>query len=151
NANAGSLHDLNAVTDWSASRGGRIGATLPLLAAFLDKPFEPSPYSPASRLFWNEFFCDVGESRRSDSSGIVDYRKEMAFRRQILERDAAAFFRNGTAAERASFDEFVMQETDLESYAQFRAVAEYQRTGWNHWPARLRDGQFRSGDYDPNV
>ena len=33
-------------------------ATLPLLAAFLDEPFEPSPYAPASRLFWNELYLD---------------------------------------------------------------------------------------------
>ena len=33
--------------------------TLPLLAAFLDQPYDPSPYAPVSRLFWNEFFVDV--------------------------------------------------------------------------------------------
>jgi 4-alpha-glucanotransferase len=32
---------------------------LPLLAAFLDVPFECSPYRPASRMFWNELFLDV--------------------------------------------------------------------------------------------
>ena len=32
--------------------------TLPLLATFLDEPFEPSPYAPASRLFWNELYLD---------------------------------------------------------------------------------------------
>ncbi len=39
-------------------RLGEVGvellATLPLYAAFLDDPVEPSPYSPASRLHWNE-------------------------------------------------------------------------------------------------
>jgi 4-alpha-glucanotransferase len=34
--------------------GVELLATLPLYAAFLDDPLEPSPYSPASRLHWNE-------------------------------------------------------------------------------------------------
>lgn len=34
--------------------GVEILATLPLYAAFLDDPVEPSPYSPASRMHWNE-------------------------------------------------------------------------------------------------
>jgi hypothetical protein len=32
--------------------------TLPLYAAFLDDPFDPSPYAPASRLHWNEVYLD---------------------------------------------------------------------------------------------
>src|SRR5947209_5350013 len=46
-------------TELVAKLGGGMVATLPLLAAFLDEPFEPGPYSPASRLFWNEFYLDV--------------------------------------------------------------------------------------------
>ena len=40
------------------ARAAAWSATLPMLAAFLDEPFEPSPYSPASRLFWNEFYLE---------------------------------------------------------------------------------------------
>ncbi len=36
--------------------GVELLATLPLYAAFLNDPVEPSPYSPASRLHWNETF-----------------------------------------------------------------------------------------------
>src|SRR5437588_2579528 len=56
---AGDFADLEALTDWGTQLGGGMVATLPLLAAFLDEPFEPGPYSPASRLFWNEFYLDV--------------------------------------------------------------------------------------------
>src|SRR5207302_8021106 len=56
---AGDFADLEALTEWVTSLGGGMVATLPLLAAFLDEPFEPGPYSPASRLFWNEFYLDV--------------------------------------------------------------------------------------------
>ena len=33
-------------------------STLPLYAAFLDEPFDPSPYAPVSRLHWNEVYLD---------------------------------------------------------------------------------------------
>ena len=36
-------------------------ATLPLLATFLDDVSETSPYRPASRLLWNEFYLDVNQ------------------------------------------------------------------------------------------
>jgi len=31
-------------------------STLPLLAMSFAEPFDPSPYRPVSRLFWNEFY-----------------------------------------------------------------------------------------------
>ena len=37
-----------------AESGVEMLATLPLYATFLNDPLEPSPYSPASRLHWNE-------------------------------------------------------------------------------------------------
>ncbi len=56
---SGDFGDLEQLADWTKSLGGGMVATLPLLAAFLDEPFEPGPYSPASRLFWNEFYLDI--------------------------------------------------------------------------------------------
>src|SRR5207245_9399493 len=56
---AGDFSDLETLLDWANSRGARAIATLPLLATFLDEPFDPSPYAPASRLFWNEFYVDI--------------------------------------------------------------------------------------------
>src|SRR5262249_35856791 len=55
---AGDFTDLEALIGWTQSLGGGLVGTLPMLAAFLDQPFEPSPYSPASRLFWNEIYLD---------------------------------------------------------------------------------------------
>ena len=42
-----------------AGRGAEIVASLPLLAAFLREPCEPSPYAPVSRRFWNELYLDL--------------------------------------------------------------------------------------------
>src|SRR5207249_11749286 len=55
----GDLTDLRALLDWIRSLGGGLAATLPFFATFYDEPFDPSPYAPASRLFWNEIHVDV--------------------------------------------------------------------------------------------
>ena len=56
----GSFSELAKFRGWIDGLGGSVAATLPLFAQFLDEPMvEPSPYSPASRLFWNETYIDV--------------------------------------------------------------------------------------------
>ena len=65
NPTAGDLTDFENLIDWMHDLGGSVAATLPLLGAFLDEPFEPSPYSPATRLFWNEFYIDSSAFRNS--------------------------------------------------------------------------------------
>src|SRR5207237_2471302 len=101
NPNAGDLTDFEHLMDWTDELGGSVAATLPLLGAFLDEPFEPSPYSPATRLFWNEFYVDVERipeftgdlpGTRPPKTKFVDYRGVMAHRRRILEELARKFF-----------------------------------------------------------
>ena len=111
---SGDFGDLERFLSWTRKLGGTAVATLPLLATFLMQPFEPSPYAPASRLFWNEFFLDVTrvpelencESAREllasvevqqQLSGLcqerlVDYRRGMALKRLVLEKLADYFF-----------------------------------------------------------
>ena len=45
----GDVADLGALSGWLASLGAAVVSTLPLLAAFLDEPCEPSPYAPPCR------------------------------------------------------------------------------------------------------
>ena len=56
---AGDFSDLSRLVEFTAELGGHAVATLPMLANFLDEPFNPSPYAPVSRLLWNEFYLDV--------------------------------------------------------------------------------------------
>ena len=144
---AGDLGTLRTLFEKVAARGGAYVATLPILATFLDEPFAFSPYSPASRLFWNElyldlprFAADLGLSvpeAPAPKAGLIDYRAQYAWRRPVIDRLAKAFFadRDRTAAvaewarPRGVFD-----------YAAFRAIGEVQREGWRAWPASLRDG-----------
>src|SRR4029077_18351004 len=112
---AGNFSDWERLSRWIGGQGGTVAGTLPLLAAFLDSPVcEPSPYSPASRLFWNEFYLDICKipefqeckpaqqlagstafKRQLDAfrqSPYIDYRAEMKVRRKVLEQLAAFFF-----------------------------------------------------------
>ncbi len=148
NPHAGDLTDFETMVDWIGVLGGRVAATLPLLASYLDEPFEPSPYSPASRLFWNEFYVDVGQTRRAAQSEFVDYRKEMAFRRKVLSKDADAFFKAKRTETRDRFNEFVKSDGELQQYARFRAVTDRFRKGWTLWPERLRAGQITPADFE---
>jgi len=168
NWGVGDFGDLDALMQWVQELGGQVVATLPLLACFLDEPFEPSPYSPVSRLFWNELYLDVPRlpefehcrparalaasarfRRQVESlrrSSLVDYRRAMALKRQALEKLAKCLFaRRGERL--AAFERYVEAHPILEDYARFRAAGERQRRPWSAWPARLRDGELRTGDY----
>lgn len=166
NPNAGDLTDFENVMDWMGSLGGTVAGTLPLLGSFLAEPFEPSPYSPASRLFWNEFYIDIekagghGLRLRADALALrrpplqskhgkyVDYRRVMAEKRRVLERLAKQFFSKHSSERWTQFTRFVRENQGVEDYAKFRAVTDRQQKGWTAWPARLRDGTIRSTDYD---
>ncbi len=164
---AGDFSDLEAFSRWMARAGGRLVGTLPILAAFLDEPFESSPYSPASRLFWNEFYVDVeqapelagcAKARRilnspdfrreleaARAAPLVDYRRGMALKRRVLEPLAKTFF---SRPDREALARFRAANPEVEDYARFRAVIEQRRAPWTKWPARLRAGGLRRGDYD---
>ena len=160
NPNAGDLTDFENLTGWMHELGGSVAATLPLLGAFLDEPFEPSPYSPATRLFWNEFYIDVARIPEftggvSDSkprkTRFIDYRRVMADKRRILEELARQFFSNPRAERLQAFHKFADENEGLDDYARFRAVTDRRRKGWNDWPARLRDGNVGKDDYDEST
>ncbi|MBI2304764.1 MAG: 4-alpha-glucanotransferase [Chloroflexi bacterium] len=165
----GDLTDLATFVAWLAEMKSGMVATLPLLAAFLDEPFEASPYAPASRLMWNEFYLDVTaipELKESPaaqallsspsfqkeldalgSSPLVDYRRQMALKRSVLEEMSHHCFAVG--GERfASLQRFGEDYPAVEEYARFRATLERRRTPWPTWPAPLRDGVLKEGDYD---
>ncbi|HET9229213.1 MAG TPA: 4-alpha-glucanotransferase, partial [Thermoanaerobaculia bacterium] len=166
----GDFSDLERLAEWTTGLGGGVVATLPMLAQFLDEPFEPSPYAPASRLFWNELYLDprrvpeletCGEAKRLMKSPdfrrevdelrkdwTVDYLRQMALKRRVLEELARDFFENPSPDRRDAFQDFVASRPELENYAAFRAVGERRGQSWQSWPERLREGTLAPGDWD---
>ncbi|MFC1558981.1 4-alpha-glucanotransferase [Gemmatimonadota bacterium] len=114
----GDLGDLAALMDWVSDLGGSFIGILPILTTFCTTGGTPSPYAPASRLFWNECYlhfasipefgtspeaADLLESSvfseavsRSRSSGYVDFREVAPLRRRVLEILSNRFFAEGT-------------------------------------------------------
>lgn len=154
----GDLGDLLELAKWVAGLGGDLVATLPLLPAFLDDGpvFEPGPYSPVSRLFWNELYADLDSVpappratamlrspdfrrglARLRSAPLLDYAGAMAAKRRVLEmlaREPGEELEGGRAAD----------------YAAFRANAERRGTTWWSWPQAEREGRLPryGGDRD---
>ncbi|MEX1183014.1 MAG: 4-alpha-glucanotransferase [Gemmatimonadota bacterium] len=153
----GDYSDLQRSARWVRELGGDFVSTLPLLATFLDAPFEPSPYAPASRLFWNELFVDLarvpGWTADADEftacvvDDLIDYRRVAAVKRRALER-ALQSCRLDPAL-MSDLHAFAASSARAEDYARFRAVCDRRREGWPVWPDRLRAGELRAGDFAP--
>ena len=151
-------HDLQQLARWLGELGADFVSTLPLLATFLDSPFEPSPYSPASRLFWNELFVDVtrvpgwrpdasiaDELRTCRAGDLVDYRRAAALLRRELTRSLHNVMDDPDV--QSELRHFAASMPYAGEYARFRAVTDRRREGWRSWPERLRDGDIRDGDF----
>jgi 4-alpha-glucanotransferase len=129
------LHDDRGAADlgclgrfacWAARQGVQVVATLPLLATFLDEPFDPSPYAPVSRRWWNDLFVDLDAvpelrdvARPPLPTGThLDHRALMTDRRAVLETGAARM-----PSERAhAVAAFARRRPELAAYARFRAA-----------------------------
>lgn len=136
---AGAFADLDAFVDFTAEVGGHAVATLPLLASFLDEPFNPSPYAPVSRLFWSELYLDIeripefqncqeaqslcaaADLQTLRTAPLVDYRAVMARKRAVLEALAGSFL-NSQSTRRSALENFVAAHPTLQDYAEFRAT-----------------------------
>ena len=148
NPGVGHFGTWREFVDWLQPFGASVVATLPLLAAFLDAPFcEPSPYSPASRFFWNEFYVDLGERARQRGGSLINYAAEAQRRRRLLEEETKRFFARRSNPRLGEFLRFVKEHPHLESYSQFRAACDATRKPWHSWSERMRNGLLRSTDY----
>jgi 4-alpha-glucanotransferase len=164
----GDYTGLGDLTDWVAERGGKVVGTLPLLPVFLDKPYEPSPYNPVSRLLWNEFYIDVttlpelaespkaralvasaafqSEIKKQRKKDLVDYRMVMSLKRKVMEELAQHVMES--PGRRGGLERFTQENPIAEEYACFQAVMEKQGAPWTDWPPSLRDGVLTENDYD---
>lgn len=165
---AGSFTDLGRLFDWVQQLGGRFVGTLPLLASYLDEPFEYSPYVPASRLFWNEFYVnpratpewerspgarkvlaeaeESGEIERLRSAPLIDYRAQAALQRRMMAELSATAFSD--PQRRAELEAFAAARPPLEDYAKFRAAVDKQGKAWTAWPVEMQQGGLGPDDYD---
>jgi len=154
NQGCGNFGDLALAMKATADAGGHIFGTLPLLSTFLAPPVvEPSPYAPASRLFWNELYLDHAAipefSRSNEARAMVSAAPWIANRNRLadlplvdqaavwshctplLDSIAAAFPSDG--ARRKELDEFLNRKPLAREYAGFRARMDRERQTWPTW------------------
>jgi len=163
----GDFTDLRTLIDWVGDAGGNMVGTLPLLATFLDQPFEPSPYAPVSRLAWNELYLDVeslpeygGAAKKAFTdtqakaarttlreTARADHAGAMALKRRALAPMAEACW--AKPKRRAQLEAFLKARPELDAYARFRAATAAQGKSWHDWPQALRDGNLPEGSFDP--
>jgi 4-alpha-glucanotransferase len=171
----GDFSDLGNLLTWTHEQGGSMVGTLPLMASFIyrqENIFDPSPYAPASRLFWNEAYLDVDriaasaecpaakarltsedfqrERTELQRLSLVDYQRVMSLKRSVLMELATAFFAQ-PSSRGSEFRAFVEKHPRVEDYARFRATCERQGASWWCWPDRQRLGDVRQGDFDEAV
>lgn len=141
NQTVGNLGDLQRLTTWTASQGGRVVGTTPLLGMFDEEPVEPSPYSPLSKLVWNELYLDLGRLTKSSSvsrelghpdmapehlmrpprAELIDYEQALRAQRGVLQPMSQQFFQ-GPAQARHEFEAFIAANPLVSEYARFRAL-----------------------------
>jgi len=167
NWGSGDFSALEELINWVGGTGGNMLATLPLLATFPNN-VEPSPYLPASRLFWNEFYLDVSqvpelrecssaqsllaspslqnEIKALQNSTLVDYQRQMALKRRVLQELSNYFF-NHESYRLKTLRRFTDANPVVDDYARFRTTCEKRGTSWQSWPQPLRDGVLKEADY----
>ena len=165
---AGDLTDLNTLLKWTAGLGGHLVGTLPLLPSFPRDRFGPSPYMPASRLFWNEFYLDVNripglekcpqaqkllkstafqeEIQNLRAAKGVSYSRQGFLKRQVLEELLDCCL-NPKFAGYELFRRYIESHNLVQDYACFRAAGEKHGIDWQKWPQRMREGLLSAGDY----
>jgi 4-alpha-glucanotransferase len=159
------VNDLARIGSWIDGLGGRVVATLPILATYLSQPYDPSPYAPVSQRYWNELYLDIAATPELASSArarrllddpatraagerlraadLFDHRGRYALVRPVLDALAATCL-SAPAAARADFDQWVGANPDAVRYANFRAATDRTGTGWHAWglgPGRLPGGE----------
>ena len=166
---SGDFTDLEKVIKWMSGKGGRLMGSLPMFAAFLDNPCEPSPYAPVSRLFWNEFYLDPRRAWNWESSpaardlynspgfqalaadlnasSLVDFRESMKLRRSLLQVLSNDFFDSPGGRGKLQLDEWIAGNPEVLKYARFRAAVE--RRGTCRTPGEFKSVVTdESGDMD---
>jgi alpha-1,4-glucan:alpha-1,4-glucan 6-glycosyltransferase/4-alpha-glucanotransferase len=167
---AGDFSALGRLSDWLAERGAQTVATLPLLPAFIeDWKCDPSPYSPASRLMWNDFYLDptraaewdaceparkiaASEAFRAEVTRLkredyVDYLAVQKLKKSVLEPMSQVFGKG--MAKNAAFQDLLKRKPALAEYARFRAACDHFKESWWCWPEKARAGTLTAGDWRP--
>jgi 4-alpha-glucanotransferase len=150
----GDFTDLLALVDLAADLGASGVGLNPLHALFDDRPSEPSPYFPSSRLFLNPLYIDVEAApefpgpraaalkeriKPLRSVTMVDYRAVADAKTHALRLAHASFLQSGNPERRRAFDRFrQLGGPSLAKFACFEVLRRKFDAPWWEWPPPWR-------------
>ena len=131
---AGTYTDLLELVKWASRVGDSFVGTTPLLPFNPSTPFDPSPYSPSTRLFWSDFYVDLntsvnlklldGESTMKLKTIItakrVKYEDIIQLKNQIAAKLAQKVLKN----KNSRIARYIRRHPELVEYARFKASKE---------------------------
>lgn len=157
----GDLSHLARLASFAGGLGAAYVATLPLLAdyATADAPeVTTSPYSPLSRMWWNEGYLDLGRALGADTADLAAEGEgspggqgrfaDVAAAATAVRAGLAAVLQQGGSAAarlRSGVEGFRAEHPDVTRYATFRAAARAAGIDRAAWPAKWRRGDIRVG------
>lgn len=147
NWGCGDLTDVSELQKIIFAHGGSFLGSLPLLASDLEGEIDPSPYSPHSKLFWNELYLDVEELARDCPEAMatieqpalrarvrklqdaekVNYQQVAELKRPVLKLLAQHFFREllpNNLNLKTAYGHFLKELPLVQAYADFRSAGE---------------------------
>jgi 4-alpha-glucanotransferase len=142
-----------------AGAGAGYVATLPILAGLSrrdDPGGRPAPYSPLSRLWWNEGYLDAARvpelaallpTGSGTGRGPFDPGARAALLRPLLESAERAIRRAG-GPRLARYEAFLASRPDALAYSRFRAAIEGHGPDPAMWPERWRAGAIAGTEVD---
>ena len=128
----GDFGDLLAAASFVKAEGGEFLGILPVLAGDYSRAHhDASPYSPVSRLFWNEIYLDVENlpgvkfdgALQQTAAPLVDYPAAYAEKAAIIARAADLFFTNHPKGD-DSYRAYAADNPCLPAYAAHRAASQ---------------------------
>lgn len=164
----GDFGDLSAAMEWAAELGAAFVGVNPLHALLPEAGADPSPYSPATRLFPSFLYLDVRavpemavcqEAQafldspqgtdliaRLRAADLVAYPEVYVLKMRVLRELYRSFRRHhGGHSPKTTrgleFRRFLEdQDHTLTAFARYSALAEFHGTGdWRRWPEEYRD------------
>lgn len=168
NQGIGDLSDLAEIADTIGKHGAGIVGVNPLHAMFQNGAEEASPYSPASRTYFNHIYLDVTavpdfkdskeaqalydspeytEKRRKAQDTVdVDYTSAFELKNPILDKCFDTFEKSASPERRAAFEQFKAEGGKrLEDFSTWQALSDHfskadpKSFDWRDWPKEYQD------------
>jgi 4-alpha-glucanotransferase len=144
----GDLADLRSIGAWSAERGAGMLGVSPMHAPQPVGRVEASPYSPSSRRWFNPLLLRIEELPGAGTPTVeaLGARARVLNDAPLVDRDAVWALKRcaldhlwGALGPDLRFERWREEMGgELETYAQFCALAEHHGSGWRAWPAEHR-------------